>query len=382
MMQTSDILEKLDIPRHKLYYLEQKGYIHPKRVPRGDLEAREFTEEDFKKIQAIWKYLKRGFKHKIAYRKAMEELNKLAKEREETMQIKENQQLKIKGRVVVGQSMKELTSMKIGGKTDFFAVPQDLDDLKLVLSFCKEKDISFFVIGNGTKLLVRDEGFKGVIVKLGERFKSIENNGKLVRVGAGVNLSTLIDFTTERGFSGIESLSGVPGTIGGAIVRNASAFGEDISQRVLSVKVLDKDNNYLTLSKEDIGFDYRSSIFLDNKDWVIIEAELELWPREKKEIVLRLEEIRRKKVLSQPISFASAGCIFKNPPPYSAGFLIQEAGCLGMKIGDAQVSLQHANFIINKGNATARDVLRLVQKIKRKVKDRFDISLEPELEIV
>ncbi len=298
------------------------------------------------------------------------------------MQIKENQQLKIKGRVVIGQSMKELTSIKIGGEADYFAVPQDLDDLKLVLSFCKEKDIPFFVIGNGTKLLMRDEGFKGVIVKLGEHFKSIKNNGRQTRVGAGVDLSTLIDFTTERGFSGLESLSGVPGTIGGAIARNASAFGEDISQRVLSVKALDKDNNYLTLSREALGFGYRTSIFLNNRDWIIIEAELELWPREKEEIVSRLEEIRKKKVLSQPISFASAGCIFKNPSSYSAGFLIQEAGCLGMKVGGAQVSLQHANFIINKGNATARDVLRLIQEIKGKVKDKFNISLEPELEII
>jgi len=298
------------------------------------------------------------------------------------MQIKEKNRLKIKGRVVIDQPMKELTSIKIGGMADFFVIPQDLDDLKQVLSFCKKEALPFFIMGNGSKLLVRDEGFRGVIIKLGDYFKSIKSDGNQIKVGAGVNLSTLIDFTANKGFPGLEFLFGIPGTVGGAIARNASAFGETLSQKVLSVKALDGNNDYLILSKEDVNFDYRTSIFLNNKDWIIIEVKLELWPGKKEDITLRLQEVRKRKILTQPLSFPSAGCIFKNPSSHPAGFLIQEAGCLGMKVGNAQVSLQHANFIINKGNATARDVISLIEKVKKRVEDKFGISLDQELEII
>jgi len=298
------------------------------------------------------------------------------------MQSKEKDRPRIKGRVVINQPTKELTSIKIGGLADLFVVPEDLDDLKKVLSFCRKGNLPFFIMGNGSKLLVRDEGFRGVIIKLGESFKSIESNGNQIKVGAAVDLATLIDYATEKSFPGLEFLFGIPGTVGGAIARNASAFGKNLSEKVLSVKVLDGNNSCLALSKKDIDFGYRTSTFLDNKDWVIIEVWLELWPGKKEEIVLRSKEAREKKILTQPLSFSTAGCIFKNPSSHPAGFLIQEAGCLGMKVGNAQISLQHANFIINKGNATARDVISLIEKVRKKVEDKFAISLELELEVI
>ncbi|MFQ5835171.1 MAG: UDP-N-acetylmuramate dehydrogenase [bacterium] len=297
------------------------------------------------------------------------------------MQIKENQIPKIKSRIVAHQSMKNLTSLKIGGVADLFAVPEDLEDLKLILSFCKRKKIPFLVIGNGSKLLVPDEGFKGGIIKLGGSFRKIENHQEEIKVGAGADLSTLIDFTARKGLSGLESLSGIPGTVGGAIVRNASAFGQSLSQRVLSVKILDKDETHVVTNK-DMNFGYRTSTFLAHKDWVIIEVNLALSSGKKEDIFFRLRETRKRKILTQPISFPSAGCVFKNPSSYPAGYLIQQAGCLGMRIGDAQVSHQHANFIINKGKATAQDVLRLIEEVKKRVRDRFGVSLEPELEII
>jgi len=298
------------------------------------------------------------------------------------MQSKEKDKPRIKGRVVINQPIRELTSIKIGGLADLFVIPEDLDDLKKVLSFCRKGNLSFFIMGNGTKLLVRDKGFRGVIIKLGESFKSIENNGNQVRVGAGVELATLIDFAAKKSFPGLGSLLGIPGTVGGAIARNVSAFGKTLSEKVLSVKVLDGNNNCLVLSKKDIDFGYRTSTFLHNKDWVIIEVRLELWPGKKEEIILRSRQARERRTLTQPLSFSSAGCIFKNPSSHPAGFLIQEAGCLGMKVGNAQVSLQHANFIINKGNATARDVISLIEKVRKKVEDKFAISLELELEVI
>ncbi|MFQ6067140.1 MAG: UDP-N-acetylmuramate dehydrogenase [bacterium] len=299
------------------------------------------------------------------------------------MQIKENQIPKIKGRIVVRQSMKNLTSLKIGGVADFFAVPEDLEDLKLILSFCKREKIPFFVIGNGSKLLVADEGFPGVVIKLGGSFRKIENHKEEIKVGAGADLSTLIDFTAQKGLSGLESLSGIPGTVGGAIARNASAFGRSLSQKVLSAKILDEDDGCLILSNKDMNFGYRSSTFLTHhKDWVIVEVNLSLSPGKKGDIFSRLRETRKRKILTQPISFPSAGCVFKNPSSYPAGYLVQQAGCPGLRIGDAQVSHQHANFIINKGKATAQDVLGLIEEVKKRVQDRFGILLEPELEII
>jgi UDP-N-acetylmuramate dehydrogenase len=298
------------------------------------------------------------------------------------MQSKEKDKLRIKGRVVINQPTKELTSIKIGGLADLFVIPEDLDDLKKVLSFCRKGNLPFFIMGSGSKLLVRDKGFRGVIIKLGESFKSILSNGNQVRVGAGVDLATLIDFAAKKSFPGLESLLGIPGTVGGAIARNVSAFGESLSEKVLSVKVLDGNNNCLVLSRKDIDFGYRTSTFLHNKDWVIIEVRLELWPGKKEEIILRSRQARERRTLTQPLSFSTAGCIFKNPSSHPAGFLIEAAGCLGMKVGNAQVSLQHANFIINKGNATAQDVISLIEKVRKKVEDKFAISLELELEVI
>ncbi len=298
------------------------------------------------------------------------------------MQSKEKDKPRIKGRVVINQPTKELTSIKIGGLADLFVIPEDLDDLKKVLSFCRKGNLPFFIMGNGSKLLVRDKGFRGVIIKLGESFKSIVSNGNQVRVGAGVELATLIDFAAKKSFPGLGSLLGIPGTVGGAIAKNVSAFGKSLSEKVLSVKVLDGNNNCLVLSKKNIDFGYRTSTFLDNKDWVIIEVRLELWPGKKEEIILRSRQARERRTLTQPLSFSSAGCIFKNPSSHPAGFLIEAAGCLGMKVGNAQVSLQHANFIINKGNATARDVISLIEKVRKKVEDKFAISLELELEVI
>jgi len=298
------------------------------------------------------------------------------------MQIKEMERLKIRGRVVAHQSMKELTSLRIGGQADLFVVPEGLEDLKTVISFCRERRVSFLVIGNGSKLLIRDEGFKGVVVKLGTSFTRIENEGEEITVGAGLDLSTLIDFVAEKGLRGLELLAGIPGTVGGAITRNASAFGQDLGQRVISVRALDNNNGDFTIPKKDILFGYRTSIFLRKRDWTITEVKLALSPGKKEDVLSRLREARDKKMMTQPISLPSAGCVFKNPASSSAGLLIQRAGCSGMRVGDAQVSIQHANFIINKGNATARDTIRLIDMVRERVKASSGITLEPELEII
>ncbi|HDN84626.1 UDP-N-acetylmuramate dehydrogenase [Candidatus Aerophobetes bacterium] len=298
------------------------------------------------------------------------------------MQLMREKGLMIKGKVIKGKPMKELTSLKIGGLADLFVIPEDSDDLRVVLDFCARNKTPFLLIGNGSKLLVRDEGFRGVVIKLGNGFRKIQEYEEGVIVGAGVDLPTLINLTAERGLSGLESLAGIPGTVGGAVVRNASAFGEALSERIVWVKVMDTNNSGFILKREEINFGYRSSLFLENKNLVLTEVKLRLFPDKKEKIILRVNEATRKKMQTQPLSYPSAGCIFKNPPYYSAGYLIQNTGCLGMRVGDAQVSFQHGNFIINKGRAKASDIIQLIERIKKRVKEKFNITLEPEVEII
>ncbi|NQS89765.1 UDP-N-acetylmuramate dehydrogenase [Patescibacteria group bacterium] len=298
------------------------------------------------------------------------------------MQGMEKRKPGIKGKVVTEQPMKELISLKTGGLADFFVIPEDIDDLKVILDFCTQEKTPFLVIGNGSKLLIRDEGFRGIVVKLGKELRKIKNENKELIIGAGTNLSSLIDFTTNKGLSGLESLAGIPGTLGGAVVRNASAFGESLSQRIIWAKVLDRNNSGFTLPRKDMDFGYRTSIFLKNKDLVLVEVKLSLCFDSKEKIISRLKETNRKKIQTQPLSFPSAGCVFKNPSFYSAGYLIQSTGCLGMRVGDAQISFQHGNFIINRGQAQAKDIIQLMEKVRERVKGKFNILLEPEIEII
>jgi len=298
------------------------------------------------------------------------------------MQIMEKKELKIKGEVVRNKPMRDLTSFKIGGTADLFVVPYNLGDLKKVLEFCRVDKIPFIVIGNGSKLLVRDEGFRGVVIKLGGEFKKLEINSEEIVVGTGVNLPSLIDFAAEKNLAGLEALAGIPGTIGGAVVRNAGAFGESLSDRIVWAKVVDTENREFILYPEEMEFGYRSSLFLREKNLILTEVKLRLFYDKKEKILSRIREATRRKMQTQPLSFPSAGCVFKNPPFYSAGYLIQNTGCLGMTIGDAQVSFQHGNFIINKGKARAQDIIQLIEKVREKVKEKFNIDLEPEIEII
>lgn len=299
------------------------------------------------------------------------------------MQLMEQERLvRVRGEIIKCQSMRELTSFKIGGVADLFTIPYTIEDLQSIINFCTRDKIPFIVIGNGSKLLIRDEGFRGVVIKLGGEFEKIEVDKDEVLVRAGVCLPALIDFAAEKGLAGLESLAGIPGTIGGAVVRNAGAFGKSLSDRIVWVRVITGNNEDFILEHKKIKFGYRSSMFLEDKKLVLAEVKLQLFPDCKERIISRVEEVTNKKMQTQPLSFPSAGCVFKNPSFHSAGYLIQNTGCLGMRIGDAQVSFQHGNFIINRGKATAQDIIQLIEKVRKKVRERFNINLEPEVEIV
>ena len=268
----------------------------------------------------------------------------------------------------------------MGGRCSLWCEPADLEDLKFILRYVKEKRIPLFLIGEGSNILVRDRRFKGIIIHLGKPyFKRIEFGDNRVLAGCGLRLSQIIRFTTRRNLGGLEFLVGIPGGLGGALVMNAGAFGGEIGDLVEEVKVMDYQGRVRILNKRDIRFGYRTS---DLSKFIILSASLRLLKRDKREIENRIAKYKNFRKGRQPLFQSSLGCIFKNPKGDSAGRIIEECGLKGKMIGGAQISRKHANFILNKKNARASDVLRLMRYIQREVYKRYRILLETEVKIL
>lgn len=282
------------------------------------------------------------------------------------------------------EPMMKHTSLRIGGPADVFVIPQDIPSLKNMLIILKRKGIPFLPMGSGTNVLVRDEGIEGVVISL-KFLRKIqivsEDEGNVnIYVEAGTPLQRLVQFSKEKGYSGIEGLAGIPGSVGGAICGNAGAFGYEMKDVLISVSIMDAEGNSKELRAEDIEFGYRrSNISLHE---LLLSAEIILKKDEKENVSSRMENFLKRKWESQPVPEPSAGCVFKNPPGLSAGKLIDEAGCKGMRIGDIEVSNIHANFFINKGKARASDFIRLMEDVRSRVKENLGIELEPEIRIV
>ena len=286
----------------------------------------------------------------------------------------------VRGKLLVDELLSDHTYFRIGGPADYYFYPKDLEDLGAVVDFCQREEMSQFVIGNGSNLLVSDEGYRGVVIDLSETFTHIHCKGYLVTVGAGVSLQTLLSYCIERGLSGLEILVGIPAQIGGALAMNAGAYGGEIYNHVQSIHLLDKFATLELRKREEITVGYRKTDL--PPDGIIIEAQFLLSEGNPKEMEavqdLHMKERRDK----QPLSLPSAGSIFKRPPGDYAGRLIEEAGCKGLRIGDAMVSKKHANFIVNCHFASAQDVLRLIDEVKQRVFNRFQIALELEVHLV
>lgn len=302
-----------------------------------------------------------------------------------------NQELKdifseslFEGEVKFMEPMSNHTSLKIGGPADIFAIPQNLLSLINMHIHFKRSQIPFFPLGSGTNILVRDGGIKGAVISF-RSFKKIETTDEddeyvYVSTDAGTLLQKVVNFSKENGYSGVEGLAGIPGTIGGAICGNAGAFGYEIKDVLISVKIMNVGGKIKKYKAEEIGFEYRGSRILP---WdLILSAEIKLKKDKKEEVSVRIEDFLKIKKQRQPIWEPSAGCVFKNPPGISAGKLIDEAGCKGMRIGDVEVSSVHANFFINKGKAHASDFIGLMDEVARSVKEKFGVILEPEIKIV
>jgi len=289
-----------------------------------------------------------------------------------------------KGEVKFMEPMKNHTSLRIGGPADVFAMPQDVFSLINMHTALKRNKIPVFPLGGGTNILVRDRGIEGVVVS-SRSFRRIgvvsrDSSHLYVTVEAGALLQRLVHYTKENGYSGIEGLAGIPGTVGGAISGNAGAFGCEIKDVLVSVEIMDTEGKIEKVKADQIAFRYRSSGILPGE--FILSAEIKLTAGNTEEVSSRIENFLKIKKEKQPIWEASAGCVYKNPSGLSAGKLIDEAGCKGMSVGDVEVCNLHANFFVNKGGANASDFIVLMEKVADRVKGKFGILLEPEIKIV
>lgn len=271
------------------------------------------------------------------------------------------------------------TWLKIGGPAQYFLQPRTFDELTAAVRACHDEQIPVHILGSGSNLLVREAGVSGAVVQLqNDEFRRIEIDGQRVKAGAGAALSTLISAAVKAGLGGLDVLVGIPGTVGGALHGNAGGRSGDIGQHVRQVKVLNPTGEIVIRTEDDLTFAYRSS---NLKGSTILEAEFDLHTEDPEEITRRMRTLWIAKKAAQPLTFQSAGCIFKNPRGLSAGLLIERAGLKGTRIGNAEISDRHANFIISHPHASSADVLRLIDLARSKVAEQFAVDLELEIEI-
>jgi UDP-N-acetylmuramate dehydrogenase len=291
----------------------------------------------------------------------------------------------VRGETVLNVPMSEHTTIQVGGSADLLIYPADREDLSNLLALLAEREVPYFVLGNGSNLVVRDGGIRGAVIKLSGGFQELElqepaGSGPLIKVDAGVSLRTLVRWTVDHGIAGFAQLSGIPATVGGAIAMNAGAWGVAIGDRVEQLEVMGHDGKIRVIPREMLRFGYRS-IDLP-PDEIILRALLsgeEGAPRDVKE---QAKEYYRKRKESQPVSDPSAGCVFRNPSGGQAGKMIDSCGLKGVRVGDAQISPVHANFIINVGSATAGHVVSLVGMIQERVFVKYRTKLSPEVRII
>ena len=288
------------------------------------------------------------------------------------------------GNIKQNEPMKNHTSFKIGGSADFFINVNSINELKDIMEFTKENDIPLTIVGNGTNLLVSDNGIRGIVIKINLNeivFNNIDGNNVEITADSGVLLGLLAQKLLKEEIAGFEELSGIPGTIGGAIVMNAGAHGKEMKDIVTEITAIDYEGNIHKFTNEQAEFSYRKSRF-ENGEYIILQAKLMLQKGNKDEIKQKMNqycEYRREK---QPIEYPSAGSTFKRGEDFITAKLIDEAGLKGYSIGGAKVSEKHAGFIINTGNATAKDVLDLVNYVKDKVYEKFEKKIELEIKIL
>ena len=289
----------------------------------------------------------------------------------------------LKDNILFDEPMSKHTTFKVGGPAECYIKIDDIQDLRHILRFAKQNDIPITILGNGSNVLVLDGGIKGIVLNI--RFNKIEmmNLDKKIfaNVGAGVKISVFGHLLLKNAITGLEELSGIPGTIGGAVRMNAGAHGKEFKDIVSTVTCMDYDGNIHQFENEDMHFEYRRSLLKD-KSYIVLEVHMEFQKGEEKDIKEKMEEYATYRKEKQPIEYPSAGSTFKRGTDFITAKLIDEAGLKGYSIGGAEVSSKHAGFIINKGDATAKDILELIEYVKHEVEEKFDKKIELEIEIM
>ncbi len=282
--------------------------------------------------------------------------------------------------VVIDEPMSNHTSFKVGGPAEILVYPTAYDMIRQIIHLCKESQINYFILGNGSNLLVRDGGIKGVVIKF-SKLNSIKVEENKIIAQSGAKLNEVSAVALNSNLTGFEFASGIPGSIGGATTMNAGAYDGEMSKVVHSALVIDNNMEFRTLSKEELEFSYRMSTIIKH-GYTVLEVTLQLINGDGAKIKARIDELTQKRCDKQPLEYASAGSTFKRPEGYFAGKLRQDAGLKGMHIGDAEVSEKHSGFIINKGSASATDVLNLISLVQSKVYEQFNVELHTEVRII
>lgn len=281
--------------------------------------------------------------------------------------------------IFVNEEMSKHTSFKVGGIADFFVTVNNIKELVYILKVSKELRIKTFIIGNGTNIIVKDTGFRGIIIKLNFKHLKIEKNE--IIAGSGVPVALISEFAYRNEIEGYEFLSGIPGTVGGAIKMNAGAYGSEVKDILISTTYLDEKYNIVKISNNMHKFSYRNSIFF-NKKWIILESSFAIKKGNKEEIKEKRNQMMKERKEKQPLEYPNAGSIFKRGADFIPAQLIDKAGLKGYKIGGAQISDKHAGFIVNTGNATTKDIIKLIKYTKETVKEKFNKELELEVIIL
>ena len=282
---------------------------------------------------------------------------------------------------LIDEPMSKHTSFKVGGRADYFIIVRNIDDLIFLISKVKEYNLKYYVIGNGTNLLVKDSGIRGVVIKIAIDNVSFDEKSNIVTAGAGTPLSLLSRKMASIGKKGFEYISGIPGTIGGAVRMNAGSYGAEIKDILVETKYLDENSNIKILSLDEHEFDYRASIF-EKKNWIVLESSFKVEAGNKDELLDVIQELQEKRMESQPLDKPNAGSTFKRGDGFVTAKLIDDAGLKGTKIGGAEISNKHAGFIINSGDATADDIIKLIKYTKDMVKQKYDKDIFEEVIII
>ena len=284
-------------------------------------------------------------------------------------------------RIKTKEPLNRYTTFRIGGKADFIAEPEKPEQIAELADLCKKEKVPFFIMGNGSNLLVSDDGYRGMIIHIADGMSRITVEGTRITAQAGASLIKTAVTAKQHGLTGMEFASGIPGSVGGAVYMNAGAYGGEVKDVLLDAEVLTQEGEFLTLTGEELDLSYRHSCIFE-KNYVVLSARFSFEKGESDKIKARMDELAKARREKQPLEFPSAGSTFKRPEGYFAGKLIQDAGLKGYTVGGAQVSEKHSGFVVNRGGATAEEVAFLIKQVQKKVMKQFNVMMQPEVRFV